>query len=114
MSTRYYPCGSKYLQTQLSTQGITPYVLTRFIQSASTNPYPVDYTLTPLWHLYNGNNTAIIKRLDNIRLYFALLSKEEETSKSPTYIYYILAAVLPVLLCTCVTCCVYCYCKNAD
>ena len=116
MSTKYYPRGgSKYLQTYLSTQGITPSVLRSFIQSASTYPYPVDYTLTPLWHLYTGNNAAITKRLDNIQLYFALLSKEDEdTSKFPTYVYYILAGVLPVLVCTCVICCVYCYCKNVD
>ena len=114
MSTRYYPRGgNKTLQTQLSTQGITPSVLTKFIQSASTNPYPVDYTLTPLWHLYTGNNATITKRLDNIQLYFTLLSREEEdTSKFPTYVYYILAGVLTVLLCICVTCCAYCCYKR--
>ena len=65
MSTRYFVRGgNRSLQAQLSTQGITPSVLTKFIQSASKNPYPVDYKLTPLWDLYTGNDEMISKRLD--------------------------------------------------
>ena len=126
MSTRYFARGgNRSLQAQLSTQGITPNVLTKFIQSASKNPYPVDYKLTPLWDLYTGNNEMITKRLDNIRLYFNLLSKELVTPDTasvssddiPLYIYVLFGIVPTSCCCICSCCCViiccllkrYCY-----
>ena len=78
MSTRYFVRGGdRTLQTQLSTQGIKTDVLTEFIQSATTNPYPVDYRLTPLWDIYTGDDENITQKLDNLRRYFLFASEEE-------------------------------------
>ena len=81
MTVKSYPRGgNRTLQAQLSTEGVTPSVLQQFIASANTNPYPVDYQLTPLWELYTGSDSDIKSRLDNIRQYFFLLSQDGSSS----------------------------------
>ena len=103
MVTRSYPRGgNRTLQAQLSTQGVTPTVLEQFIASANTNPYPVDYELTPLWELYTGSDSNIKNRLNNIRQYFVLLSQEDSSSGASTvhYIFGLMTTlVLIALLC---------------
>ena len=103
MSVKSYPRGgNRTLQAKLSTQGVTPTVLEQFIASANTNPYPVDYQLTPLWELYTGSNSNVRNRLDNIRQYFVLLSREGSSSGVSTvhYIFGLMTAlVLIALLC---------------
>lgn len=118
MTTKYFPRGGDTnLQAELSTQGITPTVLTKFIQSAGENPYPVDYKLTPIWDLYTGYNETISKRLDNLRLYFNLLSVEDEGASDPiskhngipVYAYVLIGMIPSGLFIGCVTviCIVY-------
>ena len=103
MTVKSYPRGgNRTLQAQLSTEGVTPSVLQQFIASANTNPYPVDYQLTPLWELYTGSDSDIRTRLDNIRQYFVLLSRDGSSSGVNTvhYIFGLMATlVLIALLC---------------
>ena len=103
MTVKSYPRGgNRTLQAQLSTQGVTPTVLEQFIASANTNPYPVDYELTPLWELYTGSDSNIKSRLDNIRQYFVLLSREGSSSGVSTvhYIFGLMTSlILIALLC---------------
>ena len=104
MIIRFYPRGgNRTLQAKLST-GVNPTLIEQFIQSASTNPYPVDYKLTPLWDLYNGRDSNITKRLDNIRKYFDLLPRmEPDNSSGVSTVHYIFELmtilVLIALLC---------------
>ena len=77
-------------------------MLEQFIASANTNPYPVDYELTPLWELYTGSDSNIKNRLNNIRQYFVLLSQEDSSSGVSTvhYIFGLMTMlVLIALLC---------------
>ena len=71
----YVRGGNRTLQAQLSTEGIIPTVLQRFIASAPANPYPVDYQLTPIWDIYIGSDEEITARLRNLRSYFVSISK---------------------------------------
>ena len=98
MTIKSYPRGgNRTLQARLSTQGVTPTVLEQFISSANTNPYPVDYQLTPLWGLYTGSDSDIKSRLDNIRQYFVLLSQDGSSSGVST-VHHILGLMTTLVL----------------
>lgn len=92
MSTsKYLRGGNRTLQAKLSTEGLNASTLLGFIQSASTNPYPVDYNMEPVWELYNGNDMQIRTRLNNLRDYFSLLSNDNNQGSGASTVHYIVS-----------------------
>jgi hypothetical protein len=98
ISTRSFPRGgNRALQAELSTE-ITQEKLAQFIASAESDPYPVDYVLTPIWKLYTGNDPDIRARMNNLESYFTFISRSSGVSLSTSITLSLLLLALIIFL----------------